>query len=533
MVVSATEPRGDAENGRSPLRTQRKQPFPNRFRISGPTFVLVLVLGLLFLYLSHRPLWHTDLWGHLAYGRLILSNRAVPQTEPFMPLSRGMKFIDLAWLSEVLGYAAFQWEGIAAIQFLYATSITTCLAVLAFVTARRTQIVGPALLAVFASTWLEWQQFLIVRPQLAGLACFTILLAVITRKELGKQCWIVVPLLLAVWANLHGSFIVGLALLATVAAGRGGDLLRRTATWRALWRDRTFRTLLTLIPVATLAVLLNPWGWTIFRDIWQTARNPNFAALVEWRPLSLQMRQGQAAAVVALALMVAYRLTPRRISLGEVLLLVGLGAATLQSSRMIVWWAPVASYFLAVHAAAIWKRFGRRWSIGKIGAKKKPASVAWTLGSVVTACGVAVCSPLGLALCNGTQADPRQSLSVNTPLGAIRHLNAHPPEGQIFNTYEWGDYLLWAGPKGLRVFVASHAHLIPSDVWQDYLRVITLRSGWEAILNRYGVTAAVLDSDQHGDLVDALRAGKDWTPVYEDDRSVIFIRRYGRGPIGG
>src|ERR1700684_1799987 len=104
MVMTATESRGDTENGRSPLRTQRQQRFPNRFRISGPTFVLVLVLALLFLYLSHRPLWHTDLWGHLAYGRLIVSNRALPKTEPFMPLSRGMKFIDLAWLSEVLGY---------------------------------------------------------------------------------------------------------------------------------------------------------------------------------------------------------------------------------------------------------------------------------------------------------------------------------------------------------------------------------------------------------------------------------------------
>jgi hypothetical protein len=532
MVGTATELQGDTGNERSAPRTQREKRFADRLGISGPAFGLVLVLALFFLYLSQRPLWHTDLWGHLAYGRLILSNRALPQTEPLMPLSRGMRFIDLAWLSEVLGYSAFRWEGIAAIQVLYAVSITTCLAVLAFATARRTRMIWPALLAGFACSWSEWQQFLIVRPQLAGLACFTILFAVITRKQIGKECWIVVPVLFAVWANLHGSFIVGWALLATVTVGRGADLLRRTATRRAMWRDRTYRTLLMLIPVAAFVVLLNPWGWTIYRDLWETARNPNFAALVEWRPLAIQMRQGQAVAAVALTLVAAYRLTPRRISLGELLLLIGLGVATVRSSRMIVWWAPVASYFLAIHTAAIWRRFAHRRSFGKLAAKR-PTRLAWTLASVVAACSVAVCSPLGLALWNGTQADPHQSLSAATPLGATGYLNAHPPEGQIFNTYEWGDYLLWAGPKGLRVFVASHAHLVPSDVWQDYLRVISLRRGWETILDRYGVTAAVLDSDQHGDLVDALRTQKDWAPVYEDDRAAIFIRRYGRGPIGG
>ncbi len=135
--------------------------------------------------------------------------------------------------------------------------------------------------------------------------------------------------------------------------------------------------------------------------------------------------------------------------------------------------------------------------------------------------------------CTNAAVDPEESLSPQTPLAATAYLNAHPPRGQIFNTYEWGDYLIWAGPKGLRVFVASHAHLIPRDVWQDYLRVITLRSGWEKILDRYGVELAVLDPDQQADLVDALRDSPDWSIAQEDDRSVIFVRRQRVGPMDG
>ena len=306
MAVTATERRGDSENGRGRIERPpvRAVWLSKRLQLSASTFGLIVLLGLFHVYLSHRLLWHTDLWGHLAYGRLIAANHAIPSTEPFMPLARGMRFVDLSWLSQVAGNAAYQWEGIAAIQFLYATSIVFCLGLLAFGAARRTRLIWPALVAAVVCTWLEWQQFLIVRPQLAGLACFVSLFVYLSQKRLGKERWIVVPLLFALWANLHGSFAVGLALLAALAAGRGIDVVRRTGTCLAVSRDRKFRTLTMLIPASALAVFVNPYGWTILRGVWETANNPNLADLVEWRPLDILMRQGQAAAAIALVLIV-------------------------------------------------------------------------------------------------------------------------------------------------------------------------------------------------------------------------------------
>ena len=492
---------------------------------------MIFLLSLFHIFLSHRSLWHTDLWGHLAYGRLIVTNRALPASEPLMPLSRGIPFSDLAWLSEILGYLAFRWKGAAAIQFVYATSIVTCIGLLAYRTAQQTGTMWAALLAIAACVWLEWQQFLIVRPQLAGLVCFICLLTYLTRKRIGGECFLIIPTIFALWANLHGSFLIGCVLIASFAAGRAIDLARKKAAG-FVWRDARFRRLLLLFGLSLLATLLNPYGWEIFRAAWETAWNPNFAELVEWQPLTLKMRQGQAAAIVVVALIAAYRLTPRRISAAELILLVGLGVAMLRGSRMIVWWAPLAAYFLAVHSTAIWKRF-RHQPSQKQSHSKSGVRLGWTLAGVLTLCMASVCSPLGQAIVPGKESSPRASFSAETPLDATAYLNAHPPQGQIFNTYEWGDYLLWAGPKELKVFVASHAHLIPRHVWLDYLRVISLQSGWERILDKYQTQIAVLDSVQHGDLVDSLRDSKDWSLVYEDDHSAIFVRRYGRGPIGG
>jgi hypothetical protein len=500
--------------------------------MSPAAFAWVVLLGLSFLYLSRRPLWHTDVWGHLAYGRVIVTNRALSATEPLMPLSRGVRFDNLAWLSEVVGYLAFQWKGAAAIQFLYATSITICLGLLAYAVTRRSHVFWSALLAVVTFTWLEWKQFLIVRPQLGGLVCFLCLIVYLTRRRFGRESFFVVTGLFALWANLHGSFMLGFVLVAAFAIGRGVDLSRRTKNGNAVWRDAHFQQLSLLIVFATLGTLLNPYGWGIFRAAQETAANPNFADLIEWKPLTLQMRQGQAALAVSIALVVAYWRTPRRIGAAEWILLLGLGLSMLRSSRMIVWWAPIAAYFLAVHCAPIAKRFRHRSSFDQ-SASTGRRNLAWTSASALTVGVLAVYSPLGQAVVFGKEPSPVASYSPETPLGAVAYLKAHPPQGQIFNTYEWGDYLLWAGPKNLEVFVASHAHLVPRNVWLDYLRVISLQPGWEQILDRYQTKVAVLDSIQHGDLVDSLRDSPNWSLVYEDDRSAIFVRRYGRAPIGG
>jgi hypothetical protein len=136
------------------------------------------------------------------------------------------------------------------------------------------------------------------------------------------------------------------------------------------------------------------------------------------------------------------------------------------------------------------------------------------------------CTPLAGALVRGRDVDPRLSLSSRTPIDATDFLCGHPPQGQVFNTMEWGDYLLWAGPTGLEVFVASHVHVVPRPVWQDYLSVIILEPGWQEILERYRVNTAILDVDQHAALADAMREDRGWSVVYEDECALIVVRRH-------
>jgi hypothetical protein len=189
---------------------------------------------------------------------------------------------------------------------------------------------------------------------------------------------------------------------------------------------------------------------------------------------------------------------------------------------MLIWWAPVAALLMARHGFATWRKFRHAPLIA-------PPPVRTGKWSFVTAGLIWICfmlSPFGIAVIHGKHTPISKSLSAFTPVFAAEYLNEHPPVGQVFNTYEWGDYLQWAGPKGMQLFVNSHAHLIPRDVWMAYMQVIEQRSGWEETLDRYGINTIIVDMANREPLIKKLKEDDRWQfPPEERDGQVIFIRK--------
>lgn len=501
---------------------------PERLKASATTAGFALTLGLMYVLLSFRPLWHTDIWGHLSYGRLIVASKSLPVTEPLMPLASGVPFVDTAWLSQAIGFFAMDRLGVTSLSFLYAASITAMAALLAWRGYRRSQNAAITLAGLLLWFWGCWQHLSIMRPQMAGMLCFVALLTLLTSRQHRPWHWYAVPALFAAWANLHGSFVVGLVLLAGMALGRMLDLAVRCGEFRAIRRDSHVRRYVLLLELAAVAVLFNPYGVRLYAEVINVAGNPNVADLVEWAPLQLRMAQGQAAAMIALLLIVLYRLSPRRVTAAEVLLLFGFGAAALWTSRMLIWWVPLAVTFGMQHASAIW----HQWRFAAESEVPSPRNGRW---SVITVGIVWICfafTPFGGRVMHGNEASLKleKLVSRQTPLGVVAHLKKlsdqnRLPRGQMFNTYEWGDYLLWAGPPKLKVFLASHVHLVPREVWKDYITISDVAAGWEEMLDRYGVNLIVLDQGTHAGLIGQLRASENWRQTYSDNIGVVFVRR--------
>jgi hypothetical protein len=58
--------------------------------------LVCLWFATLYIYLSFIPLFHSDIWGHVFYGKWILQHAALPQDDPVMPLAEGMRIVIIA-----------------------------------------------------------------------------------------------------------------------------------------------------------------------------------------------------------------------------------------------------------------------------------------------------------------------------------------------------------------------------------------------------------------------------------------------------
>jgi hypothetical protein len=500
---------------------------PEWFRLPAISAGFTFLIGVTFFFFDRlRPIGHTDVWGHLGYGRRIWEAGSIPATEPLMSMSAGMPFVDSAWLTQVMAYAGYLVVGKAAITFLFACTVAAAMGVLTRRVYGRTHSSMFALTGFALVMWVEYQQFAVARPQIVGFLFYCVLLSTLLKREWSRKTWYIVPVMFALWANMHGSFIVGIGLLGCFAIGRGIDLIRRTGKLRSLFHDNKLRRLVLLTELAAVAALLNPYGLTLYSEVLSFGSNPNLQSLVEWQDLSLRLAQGQAAAVAALILFIVYRVSPRRVSTAELLTLTVFGAAALWTSRMLVWWGPLAGCFAAIHAAAAW----RKWRGLEIAPEPPHRASLWTV--VVIGVGfiffeLSHVGTVTLAMAAGKDIEKvtnRVPMGRLTPIAAAQYLNEHPPEGLVFCTYEWGDYLMWAGPKDMQVFVASHCHLVPEDVWTDYMGIIQLGNGWSAMLKRYGINTVVIDEEARKSMVHRLAEDDDWKLLFRQDGQAIFER---------
>lgn len=493
---------------------------PAQFKAPRSWAGWTLVLGLIYLTFCLKPIWHTDVWGHLSYGKVIWDQCSLPSEEPLMPLAQGMPFVDTAWLSQLLVYGVIRGLGLAGLQGLTAIAVTAACGFLLLRSVSKTHSALFSLMGLALFLWLDWNQLIVLRPQLLALVCYVILFSRLTgRPQRGD--WITIPVLFLAWTNLHGSFLVGIGLMVAFVLGRAIDVLRRGSSWAALTHDGQLRRLVLLTELAVAMTFVNPYGPLLYREVLAISSNSNLQSLTEWQPLEIRTwTTGTLLGLLAL-LAVLYRITPRRVAAWEPLVLIGLGISSFWSARMLCWFAPVAAYLAVLHAQAAWRAYRHADLIPA----PSPRAGLWT---VVTLGLAWICfgySPLGMRMIHGQQPKPERAVSPYTPLGAVDYLRKHPPTGQVFNVYEWGDFLQWAGPEGIKIFVNSHAHEVPREVWQHYLTVIQLGSGWQEILDRYGVNTVIVDRAVREQLIKSLKDDDKWSVGYEDHVATVFVRK--------
>jgi hypothetical protein len=496
----------------------------------------LLPLALFAALLSLAPTTPHDFWWHLRVGQLV-AEQGVPRTNLFAwSLPPDTPFVYAAWLADWLFYQAYTVLGLAGPVLLRNMFGLAGFALVAVEARRRSgswRLAGLAVLLAGAMTInnLTTRPQNVVWPLFAG---YVLLLGAYTARQVGPHALLALPLLMVVWVNAHGSFVLGLVLLALTTAGETGRALLRHPG--AL--DRRRLVWLGLAGFACLvATLANPIGPAIFAYVARLLGDAPSQTLVnEWQPPTTRNVAGFFFFAALVGLVAALALGRRRPTLTDTLVVCAFLWLALGGMRYVVWFGMLAMPVLVQCLG----RQGGRGSEGQMASPLLPPHPAaakperWFTFAVALLLALGVLAlqppfkaslPLPAAYKGFFAPVPggAELFTRDTPVGAAEFLRRNPVPGRLWNDMAYGSYLIWAVPEQ-QVFVDPRVELFPLAQWQEYLAVAEARDYNALLVERYDVERVLLDRAVQPKLAAALAADPRWRLEYSDERSELYRR---------
>lgn len=512
---------------------------------------VALAVGLLLIFaIATRTATDPDLWWHLASGRWMTDQGEILRHDPFSYTTGGAVREPTDWLSELGLYGLWCLGRLTAIALVGATMATAGMVLVLRAST------GPVLLrvAVAGLAAAASSVFWAARPQMVTFLFTAVVVLAMVHLQRGhgadplaagvdndagggaeapaagdaaggaRWLWWLVPLF-ALWSNLHLGWFFGLAVLGAVMVG---EQLERWRGRPALTRA-AHRTLVWVSLASAAAVGLNPVGprvWLVARDEVSVGR----AFIVEGQPP--QLSEAVSAPFFAmLALVVVFALLRRRdLRMPDLLLLVGTGAMALAAVRSVPFFATVAAPILCAHVAATLRTrapdpanpptvdptgSAATATPGKAGELSPAQAGAFNLALLVVLTalvGAQTVSELG-------KANVDAQLSKRAPVEATAWVRAEAPPGRLFNTFDWGGYLIWELPER-PVWIDGRAAL-HRDLLPEYARAID-GDGWSELVDAQDIAVALVPSDSGIGLAMATDPG--WRVAYRDDVATVFVR---------
>jgi len=442
-----------------------------------------LFLGVVFAYLvTLQPINDSDLFWHVETGRLTLAGD-LPRVEVFSWTARGEPVFTDQWLGDLVlavARAAAGWPGILALRALAVFALVALVVDAAMSARPRAPIVAAAaaLPAILLSRF-AWTD----RPELLGLVCFALMIRLLRGGD--RELLFAIPLLF-VWAQLHGSYALGLGLILASCAARAIE--EKPERWR-------------FVPIASFAVLVTLLGPSGL-DAW-TSSGGHFLApprfIAEEGAPDARTLPG-AFFLITLALVIATASLGRRATLRETLVLVPVALVALTATRH--------TPLLTIAAVPF---FASRWPDPIAGLRdRSPAAPEANLGRT-RAFLIALLAFLPIAVLD---AHVDESTYPRAALAAV-------PEGAgVFNQYDWGGWLLYAKPS-TPVFIDGRLFPYVPDVLADYRAIVGAHPGWESVVARHGVKAMLV---RPSDPIAVRATERGWRVAFRDAIAVVLIR---------
>jgi len=498
---------------------------------------LAFLIPILFLFVhlngAKRMLGDGDTGWHIRTGEWILAHHSVPRVDLFSFSKPGQSWFAWEWMWDVFFAAIHNYSGLTGVVFVNIALLGLVFVLLYRLVCRQTSnslvALGVTFLAMAASS-LHW----LARPHLLAWVLLLIFCLVLDEIRKGrKRLFWVLPLLTAVWTNVHGSFFIGIALLLIYGFG---DLVEGWLWSSSESKGATFqraRMLLLCAWACSVATLLNPYGLNLHRHViaylLDTRQLDNIG---EFQSISFHLHGAiYFEAMLFLALFAVCWCGGRR-RVADVLIVAAWTHLALLSCRNI----PIFAFFAAPLVAGMIQDVAART------ATSSSASIIRRLASTVRDLGSEFCelervprlhlvsagAVLALALLFTAPNRPGSFVAEYDPhlypVAALKVLESHV-DSRIFADDQWGDYLIYKLYPRYKVFIDGRSDFYGADFDNRLLNLVNAHYDWESSLSEFGIDTVLVRAD--APLVEALKKSRQWSVVYDDGFAIVFRAEQG------
>lgn len=487
--------------------------------------MMLFVFANVAVYLS-RPLYDPDFYWHLKTGQWIWQHGSLPHMDtfgipPFPDSSPRTEFhFTSYWLLQLIMFAFYSLWGMTGIIIF--RWLISGIFLLAFI--RWTDVLDSNVSAVLAiGTILLLELYFIERPQFISFVCFGILLVILFRfldQSGNKTLWrtlVPLTLLMTIWANMHGGFLIGQAILVYCVIAESIKFYHPSLSPLS---KQNFKILLISGITALIASFINPNAVNLIKYmpiIFDANHYSNTNNLEQLSAFAYLKESHDKTVILYFAVMV-------------------LTAGTLLASRYrknITWLGILAGtafmgyqhmrlmpFFLVSATLFVTKFFETEYPAIK-------ARLALFAMLVVTT-----------IYCVGDEFKRVHEVTQNGwipvyqfPVRSADFIANNNISGNTYTTVYWGGYMIWrTGPEN-RIFHDGRM-LNVQRAWEysnSKLIVTEQRPYWKGLFNMYDIRIVILpiyeDDGTSDGLTQSIAADQEWKMVFAAENEAVFVRK--------
>jgi len=472
---------------------------------SFPAMLASLLVGAVF---ADGRSFHVDpdLWWHIKVGEAILTTHRWPTTDPYSFTVFGQPWMAYEWLGDVLFAAVHRMAGISGLDTLLivlGSAVMLALYALATIRTGNSKAGFVTAAALFLLTAVSFS----MRPQMLGYLFLILTLIALERFRQGKPraLWFL-PLLMLLWVNTHGSWIIGLGTI--FVYWMSGLFEFQVGSLEAKrWTPIERRSISLVFLLSLIALPITPYGARIAISPFEFAFSLplNAKYIEEWQSMPFGITGGKIFLGFVLGLILLQVMLRLKWRFEELaLFLFGTAMACLHI-RFLLIFVPFLAPVLAMILARCVPAYDR--------AKDK-----FLLNlALMVAVGAAIVHYFP------SRAELQRNIAKTFPVAAVEYLQRHDVPGPMFNNYGFGGYLVLTRAPEHKVFIDGRGDVYErGGVLADYLHMSHIGPGSLEVLKGYGVRSCLLQRDEP--LATLLSASPEWQRIYLDNVSTLFVR---------